>query len=172
MDNISALVDPLRRAVAVPGTFTTAYPNTREDDLIGLLLDGFAEAQLDGFMSTNSYGVDPEDEDTYGELDPVITQPEGALIVIYASSRLLANELSSRRTHTRYEAKGAVFEQDQSAQVLTERLKEIRDRIKGLREQAQLAGLASAFYMADLYVGRALEVSFWPEGGLSYPDWE
>lgn len=169
MDNIDALVEPLQRAVAVPGTFSTAYPNTSEDDLIGLLLDGLAEAQLDGFMSDNTYISDPEDPN-YGALDPEVTQPEGALVVIYASARLLNNELASRKTHIRYEASGAVFEQDQSAQVLVERLKDIRSRISTLRTQAQIAGLSSAFYMADQYVGRALDLSFWPSDGLSLPD--
>lgn len=169
MENASELVEPLQRAVAVPGTFDTAYPSTGEDDLIGLLLDGFAEAQLDGFLSDNTYIADPDDVD-YGLLDPVITQPEGALIVIYSSSRLLANELSSRKTHIRYEASGAVFEQDYSAQVLVERLKEIRARITDMRTQASTAGAGSAFLMADMYLGRALEVTFWPSGGLVLPD--
>ena len=163
MDNVATLVEPLQRAVAVPGTFATAYPNTSEDDLTGMLLDGLAEAQLDGFFSDLTYGVDPEDEPTYGILDTEVGQPESALIVIYAATRLLSNELTSRKTHIRYEASGAVFEQDQSAQVLTERLKELNGRLKDIRERAQLAGMASAFYMADMYVSKALDYSFWPD---------
>lgn len=170
MDTVDPLLDSLRRAVAVPGTFETIFPDTNEDGLKGSLLDGAAEAQLDGFLSDLSWDADPESP-TWGELDPDITQAQGALLVLYSSKRFIETELQNRKNHVKYEASGGLaFEQDYSAQVMTQRLKEISERIKEVRTRADTAGAGAAFEMADMYLGVALESTSWTAGPFVLPD--
>lgn len=148
MSDLSDFIENLKRAVATPGTFADVFPSTTDDDLVGSLADGMAEAQLDGFLST--FDIDLEGFTTTPDLAP----PQIALVLLYASSRILTVELMNRRTHTRYEAPGVVFEEDQGSQLLSEMLKAIRDRKKQLLEDARRGNYAwnggEGFTMADL----------------------
>lgn len=154
MTALATQLDTLRRWVATPGTFATAFPDATDADLIGLLADGFAEAQLDGQFK--GYSVD-----TAGE----VTTPDGAdmapgdlaLVSLYAAIRLVRAQLLNRVTHRRYVGAGGVtFEEDYSVNML-------RDVLAGLLAQKErvleaIAGgeLGSAgFYMADQYAIRA-----------------
>lgn len=118
MTSLADLVEPLKREVAVPGTFTTVFPATSDEDLEAALLDAFAQAQLDGFFSTS-------DATDSGVVTPDLSRAAAALVVVYAGVRLLTAELINRKAHTRYEASGAVFEQDFAASVLVQALKDL-----------------------------------------------
>ena len=147
MSELSDLVEPLKRAVAVPGEFTGSFANTTDTDLAEVLLDAFAEAQLFGFFGT--YASDDD-----GVVTPDLSRGEGALVVIFAMCRVLSAEIRNRKTHIRYEAKGAVFEQDQSATMLVQLLKDYQAQKADLLKRASYA--TSAFYMADQYFLRAV----------------
>lgn len=142
MDTLDDLVPAVKRAVAVPGTFIDLFPNTSDEDLLGALLDGMAEAQLDGFLNSHTY-------DEFGAVDPALTNPQGALVVLWTSARILENEITNRRIHVRYDAKGTSFEEDQGASVLVERLKGLRARKDALVEMARY-GDAGGVFVADL----------------------
>lgn len=143
MSELTELVEPLKRTVAVPGTFADVFPNTSDDDLASTLLDAFAEAQLDGFYPA----VDITDD---GVTTPDLTRAETALVVMYASGRILEMEILNRKSHVRYEAGPTVFEQDQGVSLLTEALKGIRDRKRDLLDQARRGLMYDGFTMADL----------------------
>lgn len=145
--NLAELVPSLQRSVAVPGTFETTFPDTTEDDLLLTLLDGFAEAQFDGWFPANT-------ATDLGIVDPDLTRGEGALIVLYASARMLVSEIRNRKTHTRYEAGGAVYEVDQSAQTLRELLAGLNERKADLTKRARQGTVEGAFHMADQYLAR------------------
>lgn len=130
MSDLADLVEPLKREVAVPGTFATVFPETTDEDLAGSLLDAFAQAQLDGFLGTSM-----ADED--GVVTPDLSRGAQGLLVIYAGIRLLTTDLINRKSHTRYEAKGSVFEQDQGASILVEALKGLRAKKDSLIALAQ-----------------------------------
>jgi hypothetical protein len=147
--NLAADVPALQRAVAVPGTFGTLFPDTGDEDLLFTLLDGFAEAQLDGFLLTYT-------ATDIGLVTENMTRAERALVVLYAGVRILQNEIRNRKTHTRYEASGSVFEQDQSAIMLVELLKEYQAQKVQVKAQLLRRGAAMAFSMADQYVIRAV----------------
>lgn len=149
MSELADLVGSLKRAVAVPGNFATLFPLSDDTTLTLTLLDGFAEAQLDGFFTTYT-----SDDD--GTVTETMTRAEGALVVLYAGVRILANEIRNRKSHIRYEGGGAVFEQDQAASVLVELLKEYQAQKVAVKEAIRRGKLANAFYMADQYVIRAV----------------
>lgn len=152
--DLSDLVPALQRSVAVPGTFATIFPDSTNNDLAALLLDAFSEAQLDGFFTTYT-----SDDD--GLVTEDMSRAEQALVVIYASVRILRNEIRNRKTHRRYEAGSTVFEEDQGASLLVEMLKDYNDQKKELRKQGR-AGLAgTAFFMADAYLMRAAGADIW-----------
>lgn len=147
--NLVVDVPALQRAVAVPGTFGTLFPDTSDEDLLFTLLDGFAEAQLDGFF-TNYTSTD------VGVVTEDLSRADRALIVMYSSVRILLNEIRNRKTHTRYEASGAVFEQDQAATMLVQLLKDYQQQKKDVKEAMRRGNVVSAFGMVDAYFLRAV----------------
>ena len=159
--NLALDVPALQRAVAVPGTFATLFPSTSDDDLLFTLLDGFAEAQLDGFFT----GYTSSD---LGLVTETMTRAERALVVLYSSVRILQNEIRNRKTHKRYEASGTVFEEDQSAQMLVQLLKDYQAQKKDVRDQLRRGTASAAFSMCDLYIAKAVG-SYW--GGPAEGHW-
>jgi hypothetical protein len=155
--SLTDLVDPLKRYVAVPGTFDDVFPDTTDEDLLGSLLDGFAEAQLDGFFIRPEVSVTDD-----GDTTPDLSRGEGALIAIYASTRIVLTQLMNLRTQERYEARGLISETSRSSQVLTALLKDLTARKTALITRMQTyAGLSgdAGFTMADQYFARAIGAS-------------
>lgn len=154
MSQLLDSVPALKRAVATPGTFDTAFPDATDQELAALLGDAMAEAQLDGFMADYELDVD------LLEVTPDLPQPLVALLLIYAGYRLLVNEIRNRKTHVRYEAGPTVFEEDQTASMLNELLRQLNDRKKDLLEQARLGAHDGGVYVADMYLHRATGLDF------------
>lgn len=147
MTDLADAVDSLKNALAVPGTFADIFPDTTDDDLAAVLLDGFAEAQLYGFFST--YTATDE-----AVVTPNLTRREMSLIVLYTTVRVLRAELKNRKTHVRYEASGTVFEQDTAVGLLVALLKTYEDEKKTVTKAGVTSGAGTAFYMADQYLER------------------
>lgn len=144
MTDLADSVDSLKRVIARPGTFASLFPETTDTDLAAVLVDGLANAQLDGLLTTHT-----SDED--GLVAPDLTAAQVALIVMYAAAILIRAELFNRKTHRRYEASGATFEEDQATNILRDLLKGLEGRIKAIVELAADSGAGAAFYMADAY---------------------
>lgn len=166
MSDLSDYTENLKRAVAVPGTFASVFPDTSDDDLTGTMTDAFAEAQLDGFF--NSFSINED-----GITTPDVTPAQLALVLLYASARILSNEILSRRTHRRYEAGSVVFEEDQGSQMLSEMLKAITARKRELLAQAQRGQYSwngdAGFTMADLAFIKGVEF-YGPMNEYDYGD--
>lgn len=150
MTDLSDLVEPLKREVAIPGAanFKAAFPETNDDDLLGTVMDALGEAQLDGFLSAVALDVDA------GTTTPDISRAGGALLILYAGGRIVRNQIRNLATHTRYEASGSVFERDQSAIMLKEVLTELNDRKTAL-VQLLRQRIGTPVYMRDGYMIRA-----------------
>ena len=145
MSDLADLVEPLKRAVAVPGTFVDVFPDTSDDDLAALLADSFAEAQLDGFLS--GFEVDLNTSFT----TPDLTTPHTALLVIYGSYRMLINEIRNTQNRLRYVAGPVEYETEQTASMLNEILRQLGDKKKGILDQARLGEFdTSGVFVADL----------------------
>ena len=148
MTDLADLVDSLKREVAIPGTFSTVFPNTTDDDVTGALADGLAETQLDGWMPTLQL-----------DLDTNLTTPDlslagRALVVIYAGIRIVRNQLQNMTAHVRYETRGNVFEQDRGAGMLKEALSDLSKRRQSLIA-LRLQRTGTSVSMRDGYMIRA-----------------
>ena len=145
-------VDSLKRLVAPPGEFVTLYKSATDDDLVGSLADGFAEAQLDGFFIGPTGNVIDVDQ---GTIAPDLSVPQARLVVLYATVALIQARLLNLKNQVRYEAKGAIYETTQNATILTTLLKQFSDRKAAIVLRMQTLGAGSAFTMADAYFIRA-----------------
>ena len=150
MSALSDLVDPLKREIAVPGEFSTAFPNTSNSNLLGSLADGFAAAQLDGFFGKNTLTMS-----TY-TVAPDLSMAGAHLVVVYASEQILKSKLRGIATSTTYKAGPVEYKVDQSANVISQELKMIQTRKENLLKQILRAGrAANSVYVTDGYLTRS-----------------
>lgn len=155
--DLADLVPSLKRALAAPGEFDTIFPNSTDADLSGTLADAVAECQLDGFFGLIT--LDVLNETT----DPDLTNPQQALVILYAMSRVVTARVANLKSRTRYKAGPVEAETEQAASVLVEILKETRARKMAILEDAKTGNLARAFTMVDMYVAKSIDYSS-PDG--------
>jgi hypothetical protein len=124
-------VPALKREVQPPGT--DLYTGVDDADWVGYLADAFWEARLDGFMP--GYITDGEDEDVTIEPSSGTTdlpRQYMALVILYAGVKVLRNRILNTQTQFRAKAGSVEFEQQNSATMLAEMLKQLKatkDRI-------------------------------------------
>ncbi len=159
MSNLDVLVEPVKREIAVPGEFATVFPSTSDDDLLATLGDSFAEAQLDGFFSTNV--LDPDTS----EVTPDLSAAGGALVVIYAGGRIIRSRLRQLTSGERYVAGPVEYEIQRAAGVLREDLLALERRKAQLIQRGRRQG--GTAYVYDGYFARA--ATDWAEVGSFYP---
>lgn len=149
--NLTDLVPALKRELAVPGAFATIFPTTQDADLAGSLADSFANAQLDGFFSTQV--VDP----TALTVTPGLSSGGMALVILYAAIRTIKAQLRNLATLQKYDAGGGVgYEVSYSSNVLVTELKDFQERRNQLlalvlRQSRNL----HAVYVSDGYLIRS-----------------
>lgn len=158
MSDLADLVDPLKRELAVPGTYDTVFPSTGDQDLLDSLADGFSEAQLDGYFS--DYTLD---------LDTYLTTPDysaagGSLIVLYTGMRIIRAQLRALNLSEKYNAGPVSYEIERSSTLLREELKYLISRRDDLVSQAKKTG---GTVVLDSYFTRsatnwALQTGFYP----------
>jgi hypothetical protein len=154
MSELETLVEGLKRELAVPGEFDASFPNTGDDDLLGSLMDGFAGAQLDGFFGDQSLDT------ATAVVTPDMSAAGGALVIAYATERILLSKLRDLNSRTSYEAGPVKYEIEKSSNLLTEQMKYLRQRRLDLLAQALRAARAgTTFYMTDAYATRAAMVA-------------
>lgn len=161
MTSAADFVESLKRSVSTAGTFSTNFPDTTDDDLVGVFLDGMAEAQMDGFFKNPIINYDQN-----GNITPDISNAQAALVVIYAQCRMIRAELLNRVNKTHYKAGPVEADSEQSSTILTTILKEAEERKKLILQRAISAGASSAFVMADAYFIKA--VGSYPGGEYGY----
>lgn len=150
MSDLDLLIDGLKRQVAVPGEFDTVFPDTLDTDLLGTLGDAFGQAQLDGFFGTQVF--DP----TANTITPDLSTSAAALIVLYATERILISRLRDLNTKTLYKAGPVEYETEKGATSLTAQINYLVDRRKEILAQALRIGRSSGtFYMSDAYTLRS-----------------
>lgn len=134
-------IDSLKREVIPLGS--DLFSGVDEGVWVGYLTDAFWEAKLDGFLA--GYVVDPDGVIT-NEADPAVNldQRYVALIVLYAGIRILRNRILNMNTGFRAKAGPVEFEQQNSATMLAEMLKQLRgtkDRILEELEESEATGV-------------------------------
>lgn len=164
MTALSTLVEPLKRELAVPGTFDDVFENTTDADLLASLADGFAEARLRGFFPTMDLAAV-----TGGEPDPDYETSEDlslagtALTLIFTSMRILRAQIRAMNTLERYKAGPTEFEIQHASSLLKAELDYMQKRIDDIVAEAQTAVRPLAAFQYDNYSAR-VEASFY--GGL------
>lgn len=151
MTNLEDLVEPLKREVAVPGTFDTVYKSTSDVDLEGSLADAFGAAQIDGFF-LNQTITDPDAE--VQAVTPDLSPAGKAVIVIYAAERILTAQIMSLKQRVAYEAGPVKYETENSASVLSEILKQMRLRRTQILDSVQSMQYAVSISTVDMYADR------------------
>jgi hypothetical protein len=132
------LVPSLKREVEPPGS--NVFASVTDAQWVGYLADAFWEARLDGFLTGYIVqGVDPlvTAPPIPGEVIPTsgtveVDRAQLALVVLYAGIKILRNRILNMNTGFRAKAGGVEFEQQNSATMLAEMLKQLRatkDRI-------------------------------------------
>lgn len=118
--------DSLRREITPVGTTL----GIQDDELTAYLTDAFWEARLDGFLEGYIADEDGLVEHEGGGRD--LDRRYVALVVLYAGIRILRNRILNTNTSFRAKAGPVEFEQQSSATMLAEMLKQLRgtkDRI-------------------------------------------
>jgi hypothetical protein len=128
-------VDALKREVSPPGS--DIFASVRSSEWVGYLSDAFWEARLDGFLAgyqTDEAGVGTDDIEIVPispEL-PDLDRRGMALVILYAGVKVLRNRILNMNTQFRAKAGSVEFEQQNSATMLAEMLKQLKatkDRI-------------------------------------------
>lgn len=146
--DLNDLIPSLKRAVAVPGTFTTVYPSTTDADLLGSLMDAFSRAQIDGFFLEQTLDVDAE------TVDPDLSGAGQQVVVLYAGESILRSQIMSLKQRVLYEAGPVKYETENSASVLAALLKDLTARRMAMIEQASAVRRGVMFAMQDMYADR------------------
>lgn len=156
--DLAELVEPLKRGIAVPGEFDTWFPNTADDDLTATLCDSFAECQLDGY-----FGELVLDLNTNLVTDD-LSMAGRALVVIYASIRIIQSQIRQLTTTEKYKAGPVEYELGRSAGVLKAELEAMQARKLQLLAMARRSGRVT--YVNDSYFARAF--ANWADIGSFY----
>lgn len=151
--DLSDLTISLQREVNPPGT--DLFPTATDDEWLGQLQDSFWEAKLYGFFAG------------FTESDGLVTPLTGSidlgrdfqeLIVLFAGARVIRNELKNTNTKFHAEAGSAVFEVENSANLLIAILKDIRSKVDLAMAAIGTINSTTVAYV-DSLIGR--ETSLW-----------
>lgn len=146
--DLSEYVEVLRREVTPPGG--DQFSGVADDVFAGYLADALWEARLDGFFDgweADPFGVIPAKDGVEFPRQHI------ALLVLYAGIRILRLRILNTNTRFSVEAGPARFSQEQSANALTEMLKnlnEVKDRLVAQGEDEP-----TSTYLIDGYSVRA-----------------
>jgi len=148
----------LKREVTPLGS--TLYGAVADEDWVGYLTDAFWEARLDGFMENYSADEDGLVESTDGGAD--LDRKYVALVVLYAGIRVLRNQILNMNTGFRAKAGPVEFEQENSATMLAEMLKQLRLMKDRLLEELEDAEAGTSTLALDALSTRILyPASYW-----------
>lgn len=166
MTLLSTLVEPLKRELAVPGTFSDVFPDTYDEGLLASLADGFAEAQLRGFFGDMALAPDETDPDDWQtSLD--LSAAGGALVILFTGMRIIRAQLRALATAERYKAGPTEYEIERSANLLRDELAFLKERLDDLIEDAQRsARAANSVVVIDNYWARNADAFLGGVGGF------
>ena len=153
MTDLRTLVEPLKREVAVPGTYDDVFPNTDDNQLAASLADALGEAQLQGFFGdlTLTVTLDSTNAASF-ETSKDLSAAGGALLVIFAGMRILRTQLRTISQAATYKAGNVEYSTANMTSVVRDELKALRDRLDLLVLQGRRSGRAVS--VEDGYAGK------------------
>lgn len=128
--NIADLVESLRREIS-PLSGSNPYSDVSDAVLEGLLSDAFWEGRLNGMFAGYTLDVDTGEITPFSGSDDM-DRTEMQAIVLWAGYRTVLNDMRNIQSVFRAKAGPVEYEVQQSAQVLSEVLKAIKERIDRL----------------------------------------
>lgn len=152
MTDLRTLVEPLKREVAVPGTYDDVFPDTDDDQLAASLADALAEAQLQGFFGDLTLTVDDQASPVTYQTSRDLSAAGGALIVLFAGMRILRSSLRTLSQSSTYKAGSVEYSTAAMTSVIRDELRALRERIDALVLDGKRSGRAVAVH--DGYVSR------------------
>lgn len=150
-------VESLKREVQPPGS--DIFAAVTEAEWVGYLGDAFWEARLDGFLE-GWRAVEEAGDVTVESVrpdGPDIPRQQIALVILYAGIRVLRNRILNMPTTFRAKAGPVEFEQQNSATMLAEMLKQLK-ATKDHILQAIGNENATAVTVLDAYSTRIFEL--------------
>ena len=154
--DLADYVGSLRREVTPLGT--NLFSAVTDTQLVEYMQDAFWEAKLDGFMA--GY-VEDEGEIFSDSGGPDIDRKYIALVILYAGIRVLRNRILNTQTQFRAKAGPVEFEQQNSATMLAEMLKQLRATKDKVLEQLDEAEATYALVLDALSVRTFDSSSYW-----------
>lgn len=148
--DLSDYTPSLRRAIEPPGQET--FRAVADDALVGYLSDAFWEARLDGYLA-----------DWAADEDGIVTPLRGtadlpreliALVVVYAAYKILTRRLMNMNTSFRAQAGPVEYEVQNSANLLTEMLKQLAMDKARIIEVIEVGDIQTSVYLIDAYATR------------------
>jgi hypothetical protein len=159
--DLMTYVDSLKREIQPPGT--DLFATVTNEQWVGYLADAFWEARLDGFLAgyTTDQGATAGDVTIVSTTGgPDLDQRWMALVILYAGVKILRNRILNMSTTFRAKAGPVEFEQQNSATMLAEMLKQLKATKDRIVEEVDEAG-GSLVMVLDAYSTRLYS-------GLSY----
>lgn len=159
---LSDFIPSLRREVEPPGV--RLYDSLTPTDWVGYLTDAFWEARLDGFLKDWMVAESDINADPDAEIQPLasggpdIGREGMALIILYAGIKVLRNRILNTNTRFKAVAGPVEFEQENSATMLAEMLKQLRSTKEQILEALDEAE-ATAVMLIDAYSTRVFQPS-------------
>lgn len=157
--DLSEFVDSLKREVTPPGN--DLFDGVNDDVFTGYLSDAFWEARLDGFIPRWTCDIDglvTPIEDNGDEFPRELV----GLLILYAGIKILRNRIMTLNTAFRSKAGPVEYEVENSANVLTELLKQLAQRREELLEEVKL--LPTPTFYIDAYSTRGhSRPAYWGE---------
>jgi hypothetical protein len=153
---LSDYTESLRRAITPLGS--TKYSDVSDDVLDDYLTDAFWMGRLDGFY----VGYTADEDGTVEPItpgDPDFNRAWVSLVVLYAAVAILANQILSTNTKFSATAGPVEFEQENSATVLAEMLKQLTAAKNRIIDQMLDASNPSNVYLIDAYSTRQLSAA-------------
>lgn len=144
--DLSEFVPSLRREVTPPGS--DLFNDVSDDVFTGYLADAFWEARLDGFVKTWTCDDDGVVVPLTGN-DSFPRELVG-LLLLYGGIKILRNQIMNLNTAFKAKAGSVEYEVENSANVLTELLKQLEARRKELLEDVE----ATPTFYYDAYLIR------------------
>lgn len=147
--DLSEYVESLRREVTPPGS--DLFVSVADDVFTGYLADAFWEARLDGFLAKWEADLD-------GIVTPLDVTGDDlpreliGLVILYAGIKILRNRIMNLNTAFRAQAGPVNYEVENSANLLTELLKQLKDRKDQILESVKNAPTPTYYF--DAYSAR------------------
>lgn len=147
MTDLADLVEAYKREVALPGTFTTAFPTITDEHIAAALGDAFGEAQMDGFFGSMELDTDG------WTIAPDLSTAGAAVVIMYAGMRVVRQQIRAMKSAVTYEAGIVKYAIQQSASALGEDLKQLERRRNQVIANAR-RGAGTSVFMIEGYVAR------------------